>query len=238
MYKIFSVSIIFFFIFFNSFSQGKWINYKNNNDCSSIAIDADTVWIGTKDGSIVKRNINGNMLKTLNKIDELFNNKIYSIAIDSQGNKWFGTWGGGVSKFDGSTWTTYKTNGVSSCDVRSIAIDQQGNKWFGTDCGVSEFIENNIVNTNDQLKNEKIMTIYPNPASDLVSLNIGSDSYQNGISEDFEINIYNLMGKLVKTVILKQNQKQINIGNLSNGVYMLTIKSKSLTATKKLIIQK
>ena len=163
---------------------------------------------------------------------------VRSIAIDQQGNKWFGTYGRGVSKFDGSTWTTYKTNGVSSCDVRSIAIDQQGNKWFGTDCGVSEFIENNIVNTNDQLKNEKIMTIYPNPASDLVSLNIGSDSYQNGISEDFEINIYNLMGKLVKTVILKQNQKQINIGNLSNGVYMLTIKSKSLTATKKLIIQK
>jgi len=46
------------------------------------------------------------------------------------------------------------------------------------------------------------------------------------------------MGKLVKTEILKQNQKQINIGNLSNGVYMLILKSKSLTEKKKLIIQK
>ncbi|MDO9257589.1 MAG: two-component regulator propeller domain-containing protein [Bacteroidales bacterium] len=64
---------------------------------------------------------------------------VYSIAIDTLGNKWFGT-GGGVSKFDGINWTTYTTaNGLASNYVYSIAIDAKGNKWFGTSGGVSKF---------------------------------------------------------------------------------------------------
>lgn len=56
-----------------------------------------------------------------------------SIAIDAQGNKWFGTFGGGASKFDGANWTTYNTsNGLVSDNIYSVAIDTQGDKWFGT----------------------------------------------------------------------------------------------------------
>jgi ligand-binding sensor domain-containing protein len=29
------------------------------------------------------------------------NNRIWAIAIDGQGNKWIGTYGGGLAKFDG-----------------------------------------------------------------------------------------------------------------------------------------
>ena len=38
----------------------------------------------------------------------------------------------GVSKFDGTTWTTYTTaDGLADNYVTAIAIDAQGNKWFG-----------------------------------------------------------------------------------------------------------
>jgi PKD domain len=72
------------------------------------------------------------------------NTYIDAIAIDAQGNKWFGTNGGGVSKFDGATWSTYTTaNGLAGNSVSSIAIDGQGNKWFATSgpvpAGVSKF---------------------------------------------------------------------------------------------------
>ena len=72
--------------------------------------------------------------------DGLVSNNVISIAIDAQGNKWFGTYNGGVSKFDGTTWTNYTTaDGLVSNSVYSIAIDAQNNKWFGTDLGVSKF---------------------------------------------------------------------------------------------------
>jgi ligand-binding sensor domain-containing protein len=37
-------------------------------------------------------------------------NAVYAIAIDGQGNKWIGTYGGGLAKFDGVRWTVYNTS--------------------------------------------------------------------------------------------------------------------------------
>jgi hypothetical protein len=53
-----------------------------------------------------------------------------------------------------------------------------------------------------------------------------------------EIKIYNINGKLVSSEILKENQQQINIGDLSNGIYLVEIKSKEWTEKQKLIIQR
>ena len=38
------------------------------------------------------------------------NNSICSISIDSVGNKWIGTFGGGLIKFDNTIWTVYNTS--------------------------------------------------------------------------------------------------------------------------------
>jgi len=54
----------------------------------------------------------------------LADNYVSAIAIDGQGNKWFGTWCNGVSKFDGMNWTTYNTtNGLCKNYILTIAID-------------------------------------------------------------------------------------------------------------------
>jgi ligand-binding sensor domain-containing protein len=70
----------------------------------------------------------------------LVDNFVMAIAIDSSGNKWFGTYNG-VSKFDGTNWTTYNTSnsGLAHNFVKGIAIDASGNKWLGTYDGVSKF---------------------------------------------------------------------------------------------------
>jgi len=71
--------------------------------------------------------------------DGLANNRVTDIAIDAEGNKWFGTCNG-VSKFDGTNWTTYNTlDGLVHNVVNVIAIDAEGNKWFGTCNRVSKF---------------------------------------------------------------------------------------------------
>jgi len=60
---------------------------------------------------------------------------------DKQGILWFGTQGGGVSKYDGKTFTNYSTSeGLSHNTVLCIVEDKSGNLWFGTDGGgVSRF---------------------------------------------------------------------------------------------------
>ena len=94
----------------------------------------------------------------------LVNDRVTSITIDSQGNKWFGT-NGGVSKFDGANWITYTTTEGLACNtISSIAIDIKGNKWFGNwDCegGVTKFDGTNWITykKSDGLVSNNILSI-------------------------------------------------------------------------------
>lgn len=68
-------------------------------------------------------------------------NYVLSIAIDKDDNKWFGTWGAGLSMFDGKTWTTYTDkNGLGGNFIHTLAIDNDGILWAGTDGGASFFV--------------------------------------------------------------------------------------------------
>jgi hypothetical protein len=93
--------------------------------------------------------------------------------------------------------------------------------------------DNLITSVSEQTVNNTLFNLYPNPASNFITLNI--DNINNA---DLTLNIYNVIGTLVKSETLKQNQRQINVGDLSNGVYMVTIKSKDFTESQRLIIQK
>jgi len=61
-------------------------------------------------------------------------------ATDKAGNLWFGTIGGGVSKYDGKSFTNYTiAQGLVGNVVFSIIEDKEDNLWFGTSSGVSKY---------------------------------------------------------------------------------------------------
>lgn len=90
-----------------------------------------------------------------------------------------------------------------------------------------------ITSAPDEVSENISFDIYPNPASEIVNMNINNRS-----NEEMEINIYDVIGNLVKSMALKQNQTAINIEDLSNGVYVVSLKSKDITTNRKLIIQR
>ena len=58
---------------------------------------------------------------------------VRSILEDKRGNLWFGTYGGGVSKYDGKCFTNFtEKEGLINNVVLSILEDKWGNLWFGT----------------------------------------------------------------------------------------------------------
>lgn len=60
--------------------------------------------------------------------------------LDSRGHLWFGTNGGGASRFDGVDFTTFSdAQGLVENSVRSIYEDLAGNIWFGTIGGISKY---------------------------------------------------------------------------------------------------
>ncbi len=88
---------------------------------------------------------------------------IWSILEDSQGNLWFGTAGGGVSRYNGHTFTHFTINeGLSHNSVRSIVEDNQGNLWFGTGGGgVSRYDGHSFTHytTEEGLSNNWVLSI-------------------------------------------------------------------------------
>ncbi len=76
--------------------------------------------------------------RNLSVADGLAQSQVYAICEDRRGNIWFGTRGGGVSRYDGLTFTPVtEEDGLPSGFIRAIAEGAAGEIWFGTDLGVS-----------------------------------------------------------------------------------------------------
>lgn len=72
------------------------------------------------------------------------------------------------------------------------------------------------------------LTIYPNP------VNSGKIYVSSKSSLEKKIEIFDVLGKKVLETIT--STKEVNVANLSPGVYIIKIKEKEASATRKLII--
>ncbi len=75
----------------------------------------------------------------LSNVDVAYNpNYIVSLVVDAQGAVWAGTWGGGLSRFDGQKWTQYTTaDGLPGNHVFMLYVDPKGQLWAGTNNGLA-----------------------------------------------------------------------------------------------------
>lgn len=72
--------------------------------------------------------------------DGLAQSQVYAICEDNNGNIWFGTRGGGLSRFNGINFSNITVqDGLSNNYVRTILKDNSGNLWVGTDNGLSKY---------------------------------------------------------------------------------------------------
>ena len=131
-----------------------------------------------------------------------------------------------------SSYTTADSANAGLCAFYSFnsAPKAQGNSILYVD---NLSFDNLITSVQEQTDKNTLLNMYPNPASDIITLNI-----DNTNNAELTLNIYNVIGTLVKSETLKQNNRQINIRDLSNGVYMVSIKTKDWTESQRLIIQR
>lgn len=77
----------------------------------------------------------------LQDVDVAFNpNYIVALEVDAAGQVWAGTWGGGVSRFDGRRWQSYTTSeGLPGNHVFALHLDPKGELWVGTNNGLTRW---------------------------------------------------------------------------------------------------
>lgn len=67
---------------------------------------------------------------------------VYEVAVDSHNNKWVGTYGGGLYKFDGTSFT--RIENLLDQFVHSVAVDANDNVWVGSEMGLCKYENGNV----------------------------------------------------------------------------------------------
>ena len=75
----------------------------------------------------------------------------------------------------------------------------------------------------------KLISVYPNPAKDLINIEL------NNLSEMSKIEMYDVIGKLVYSVQTKDSLIPINVNELNNGVYTIRIINNQSSYLKRFI---
>ncbi len=101
--------------------------------------DAKTIWIGTSVGVLEVDIQTRNMLNTYTRDQGLANEYVFGMMVDSKSRKWFGTNGGGITRFKDGDWKTYfPMHGLADYWVYSFAEQSNGTIWVGTWAGLNE----------------------------------------------------------------------------------------------------
>jgi len=220
-------------MFLSTDNGTSWIavNTGLTNIVRSLVISGTNIFAGTWGAGMFLSTDSGTSWTAVNT--GLTNTSIQSLAV-SGSNVFAGTYGGGVflSNNNGASWTAVNS-GLPNTFISSLALS--GTNIFAGTCGEGVWIRplSEITEIDDASTMFNIINLYPHPSSDIVTLNIDRNS-----NTDMTLNIYSVMGSLVKVEKLKQNKEQININNLSNGIYIIEIVSKGLSERQKLIIQR
>lgn len=82
--------------------------------------------------------VSGELKSTFTREHGLANEYVFSINIDEQGYKWFGTNAGGMSRYKDGQWKTFfPMHGLADYWVYSFANHPDGSLWVGTWAGVN-----------------------------------------------------------------------------------------------------
>lgn len=97
-----------------------------------------TVWVGTSAGVHEVDLASQNLRTTFTRSEGLANEYVFSIFVDRDGGKWFGTNGGGTSHYvDGKWQVLFPMHGLADYWVYSFAQQADGGLWIGTWAGAN-----------------------------------------------------------------------------------------------------
>ena len=122
--------------------DGKWSNW-NHKDGLGAAYELvkDQIQFTNDPAQFSKHHTRQKTEMDLENVDIAYNpNYIVALQVDSEGVVWAGTWGGGLARFDGSSWRNFTVaDGLPANHVFSLHQDPQGRLWVGTSKGLALF---------------------------------------------------------------------------------------------------
>ncbi|WP_445721179.1 T9SS type A sorting domain-containing protein, partial [Flavobacterium sp.] len=122
-------------------------------------------------------------------------------------------------------------NGLVADGTWTLLIDDPYNGDGGV---VSNFSLEICALTASLSSNDSVLSslkVYPNPAKGAVNIDLAG-----AVTGDTTYELFDVQGRKVVTKVSSNNFETLNVENLSNGIYMLSIQNGSAKTTKKVVI--
>jgi hypothetical protein len=99
-------------------------------------------------------------------------------------------------------------------------------------------VKNNDVGIKEDIMNNRLIELYPNPADEILKMELSLLPDANLEDHVFDIMIYNKLGQMVKAeeITFKENGASIKTDNLPEGVYSLKLKGSGGLISKRFMI--
>lgn len=183
---------------------------------SSVVSNGANIYAGTYNMGVYLSKDNGKSWSESNT--GLTDKYITSLAILGE-TIFAGTYSGiFISTNNGASWETLN-DGLGKIEIESLVINET-NIYAGTSNGRIYKRSLSEVMLNKKIKaDQKTFNLYPNPVKDKMIIEIKNQSK----IQDFMIAIYNTQGQIIFQQALQQDKTEINISELSRGIYFLML---------------
>ena len=191
-----------------------------STEVSEVATEDDgTVWIGNWHGGMASFD-GTNWVAYTTANSGLPDNSVNALMVNN-GLTWIGTQYKGMATFDGNNWTIYNpyTSPMPTEHIYRIVRDNFGTTWIATSSGVVGYNVNGVPqSTNEKVSYSQPLKVYPNPASNFVTIECISHSGMK------RAELFDLQGRLRKRVSLMSTGKTtIDLKSLSGGIYLIKV---------------
>jgi ligand-binding sensor domain-containing protein len=126
------------------YEAGKWQNWKHDDGLGApYDVVKESIQFKNDPAKVSSHHARQKVEQGLEGVDVAYNpNYIVALAFAPDGAVWAGTWGGGLARFDGTSWTNFTVNeGLPANHVFMLRFDPAGKLWVGTSQGLATMRE-------------------------------------------------------------------------------------------------
>ena len=126
-----------------------------------------------------------------------------------------------------ATTNTYVINGLEAETVYEIEVQADCGNGNLSDWSAPIHISTAYDGIENRLENS--VSLYPNPAKEYVDIRVDGDVNVKSME------VYDVYGKLINTVMVTENPTRINVSSLANGMYFVRVSTEAGMVTKTFI---
>lgn len=124
------------------YHKGEWANWRHEDGLGApFELVRDAIQFRNDPAKSSQHHARQKSEQGLGDVDVAYNpNYVISLAVQSDGAVWCGTWGGGLARFDGRQWRNFTTaDGLPANHIFMLYVDDNDRLWIGTNQGLAYF---------------------------------------------------------------------------------------------------